>query len=507
MGARQLIYNALGGMATRLEQRGRIKAEIHSQHQRSANRPHRARKSYSAAVNSRLTADWNAPDITADEAIHRALVPTRSRSRDLARNNDYAKRFFSLIRTNVIGHQGIRLQVRAKNSSGTGYDKGANDLLEAGFKDWGKVGSCTTCGTKSWRDVQNLVVDSMARDGEILIKFVAPWEHNKYGFALQILEGDGLDHDKNEKLKNGSIRLGVQRNNLNRITHYWIKGTDGVSKPYPAAEFLHLFRSERADQSRGMPETATPAVRLKQIDAHEEAHVVASRIGASKMGFFTSGDGESYTGDDEDGDEGDKDIITEAEPGTFEQLPEGVKFEAWDPQFPVSTFADFEKAVLRGIASGLGVSYHSLANDLEGVNYSSIRQGELTDRNTWQDIQAWLVEHLCQPVYEMWLSWALLTAAVPLPYGKIDKFNAAIWRPRGWAWIDPLKESRAAENDVKNGFKSIYDVCAERGVDFDEVMEQNKRAREKAEAEGFTLPFWEVKPDATQANPATNPGN
>jgi lambda family phage portal protein len=503
MSARQFIYNALGGLANRLEQRGRERSQTQD---RPRSRPAQ-RRSYTAAANTRLTADWKVSDITADEAVHRGLTQTRARSRDLARNNDYAKRYFSLVRTNTIGHQGIRLQVRAKNSNGDGFDKGANDLLEAAWKDWGKVGNCTTCGTKSWRDVQNLTVDSMARDGEFLIKFVAPWKHNKYGFALQLLEGDVIDIDKNEKLKSGSIRLGVQRDELERITHYWLKGKDGYSKPYPAREFIHLFRGDRADQSRGMPETATPAARLKQIDAHEEAHVIASRIGASKMGFFTSGDGDSYTGDDEDGEEGDRDIITEAEPGVFEQLPEGVNFQAWDPQFPVSTFADFEKAVLRGIASGLGVSYHSLANDLEGVNYSSIRQGELTDRNVWQDLQYWLVEHLCQPVYEAWLSMALLTQAVPLPFGKIEKFSAAVWRPRGWAWIDPLKESKAAENDVKNGFKSIYDVCAERGHDFDEIMEQNKRARDKAEAEGFTLPFWEVKPDAHQVDTGTNPGN
>jgi len=490
MAFRDAIHTTLGNMATRLEHRGQNRTASKMADNKPMTR-RKARRAYTSGTNSRLTGEWAAPDITADEAIFRNLVVTRSRSRDLARNNDYAKRFFSLIRTNVIGHQGIRLQVRAKNSNGQGYDKGANDKLELAWKDWGQVGSCTTCGTKSWRDVQNQVVDGMARDGEILIKFVAPWKHNKYGFALQIIEADQLDISKNETLRSGgSIRLGVQRDGSDRVTHYWITGKDGFSKPYPAAEFLHLFRGDRVGQSRGMPETSTPAARLKQIDAHEEAHVVASRLGASKMGFFTSPDGDTYTGEDVDGEEDDHDIITEAEPGTFEQLPDGVNFTPWDPQFPVSTFADFEKAVLRGIASGLGVSYHSLANDLEGVNYSSIRQGELTDRNTWQDLQAWLIEHLCQPIYKSWLSYALLTDAINLPFGKIDKFNAAIWRPRGWSWVDPLKESKAAKNDVECGFKSIYDVCAERGMDFDEVMEQNKRAREKAEAEGFVLPFW-----------------
>ena len=490
--ARRAIYNTLGFVADRLTQRGQQRTAT-----RTPGRTTRtARKSYSAGSVSRLTSDWNISDKSADEAIHPNLTRMRGRSRDLARNNDYAKRYFNLLKTNVIGHQGIRLQVRAKNKKGK-FDKKANRLIEKAWKEWGKVGSCTTCGLFSWLDVQNLIIEAVGRDGEILVKMVGGWTGNKFGFAIQLIEAENLDADKNANLPgNISIRMGVQRDSYKRVTHYWIKQADGTSKPEPAADILHIYRPDRAGQSRGVPETAAPATRLKQIDAHEEAHVVASRIGASKMGFFTSKNGAEYGGEDDDETEDDE-LIMEAEPGTFEQLPKDVEFQSWDPQYPVATFADFESAVLRGIASGLNVSYVTLANDLKGVSYSSIRQGELSDRDFWRVLQTWMIEHVCQLIFEEWIKWALLHNAVDLPYSGIEQYKATAWRPRGWAWIDPLKESKASENDSKNQFKAIQEIAAERGYDFEEILEDTRRAKELAKEYGVVIPSLtteELKP-------------
>ena len=59
------------------------------------------------------------------------------------------------------------------------------------------------------------------------------------------------------------------------------------------------------------------------------------------------------------------------EAGSFVSLPNGVDFKAFDPDHPTSQFESFVKSILRQIASGLNVPYNELANDLEGVSYSS----------------------------------------------------------------------------------------------------------------------------------------
>src|SRR5262245_12012459 len=133
----------------------------------------------------------------------------------------------------------------------------------------------------------------------------------------------------------------------------------------------------------------------------------------------------------------------EVSPGQFEALPTGFEFEAFDPQHPTQGFPFFVKACLRGIASGFGVSSNTLANDLEGVNLSTIRAGVLVEREECKAIQGWFIEQFCEPVFEAWLAWQLcVTLALPLPIAKLDKFNDPDWKPRRWPWVDPLKDVR-----------------------------------------------------------------
>ena len=133
-----------------------------------------------------------------------------------------------------------------------------------------------------------------------------------------------------------------------------------------------------------------------------------------------------------------------AQAGVFEQLPQGMDFKAFDPTHPTSAFDSFTTSVLRSIASGLNISYHSLSNDLTSVNYSSIRQGALEDRSMYQIYQQFVIEHFVNPVFQSWLEMAISTGYINLPISKFDKFARAInYIPRSFAWIDPLKEMQA----------------------------------------------------------------
>ena len=251
----------------------------------------------------------------------------------------------------------------------------------------------------------------------------------------------------------------------------------------PAVDVIHGYVNERAGQVRGIPWATTAMARLHQLGAYEESELVAARVSAAKMGFFTSSDADGYTGEDYE----DYSPIMNAEPGTFEQLPQGMSFQTFDPDHPTTAFKDFEKAMLRGISSGLNVSYASLSNDLESVNYSSIRQGALDERDQYRVMQRWLTDHFLQPVYEAWLEEQLTRGLFDpqLPIRKADKFKVAEWRPRGWQWIDPNKEVQANIEAVKNGFKTLADVAGESGRDSAQLLE--KLAAEKADAEALGL--------------------
>lgn len=258
---------------------------------------------------------------------------------------------------------------------------------------------------------------------------------------------------------------------------------------------------ERPSQSRGVPWMHSAMTRLNMLGGYEEAELIAARVGASKMGFFVSPDGAGYTGQDEE----DGAPIMEADPGTFEQLPSGMDFRTFDPEHPVTAFSDFEKAILRGIASGLDISYNTLANDLEGINFSSIRHGSLEDRDTYRMLQRWVIEHFCEEVFEDWLLMSMTTGRITLPITKFDKFNAPVWRARGWSWVDPLKDIQANNLAVEQGTKTRTMIAAEQGLDIEEVFEQ--LAFEKQLADQYGLKFQSANPAKTPSQDDKNDEN
>jgi lambda family phage portal protein len=443
--------------------------------------PRRPRRAFDAANTGRLFADWLTLPKSADSDIRYTLKAMRARSRDLAQNNDYARRYLDLVAVNVVGPKGITLQVRAREPNGI-LDQVANQQLERAFYDWGKPMSCTVDGRLSWVDCQKVFMDSVVRDGECFVLFVED-NANPYRFRLQFIDPDLIDQDKNDILSNGNlIRMGVEVTPEGRPVAYYVKTRHpddyqtGAAAPVreqriPAERMIHAFRQDRIGQTRGTPWTTTAMTRLKMLGGYEESELVAARISASKMGFFTSEAGDDYQGNGEDGD---GTIRMELQPGTFEQLPAGVEFKPFDPQHPSTAFRDFEKAMLRGIASGLGVSYTSLANDLEAVSYSSIRQGLLEERDFWRTVQFWMIEHFCQPVYERWLRQALDAGVLNLPATKYFKFRSTQWVPRGWQWVDPRNEAEAQITAINAGLMTRTQALAERGLDIEDVLRERQ---------------------------------
>lgn len=349
-----------------------------------------AKRAYAAAMVDRLSKDWRFPETTADVEVFQALRIMRGRSRELMRNDDYLQRFISLLKTNVIGPDGVRLQAGLQRADGT-PDFESNREVERAWLDFTKPRNASISGESSLWELANQLVTSWAIDGEVLYQLIPGWS-NAHRFAIKLIEADHLDLLKNTELAGGNVVImGVERNSYGQRQAYWLLtrhpgdrlahpsgGVHGGVERVPAESIRHFFRPERPGQTRGVPLAVTAMNRLRQLGAYEEAALVAARIGASKMGFYYLDNIGEFAEDEESES---LDVPTEATPGTFEILPEGYRFQDWNPDFPTANFADFEKAILRGIASGLNISYVGLSNNLEGVSYSSIRTGEMMDRD------------------------------------------------------------------------------------------------------------------------------
>ncbi|NBV43025.1 phage portal protein, partial [bacterium] len=239
----------------------------------------------------------------------------------------------------------------------------------------------------------------------------------------------------------------------------------------PAEEVIHGFISDIVGQKRGLPWMATSLYRMKMLHGFEDAALVNARVTASKMGFFEREEG---YGPEEDED---YELTMDVEPGMYRELPPGVRVKEINPQYPNGELAVFSKSMLRGIASGLGVAYNNLANDLEGVNYSSIRQGTLDEREHWKDLQEWFIEALIEPVFEAWLPIALLSGRItvkdkPLKAERLDKYRIVEWQPRRWQWIDPRADVVAAVESKNNLLTSPGQIIRDQGRDPDAVWRE-----------------------------------
>ena len=61
------------------------------------------------------------------------------------------------------------------------------------------------------------------------------------------------------------------------------------------------------------------------------------------------------------------------------------------------------------------------------------------------------------------------------------------WQGRRWQWVDPVKDIEAGERAVALGVKTRRQICAEQGLDFDEVIAQLAVERSLMESVGLPV--------------------
>jgi len=450
------------------------------------------RRMYEGAKVSRLTSDWVTAGTSADAEIKGSLPRLRNRSRQLVRDNDYARQAIRAVKNNVIG-TGIRMQAQVKMQRGGGrLDQTVNDAIENAWTVWGRKGSCNTAGRLCFTDMERLLVGAMAESGEVFVRMVRQqFGNSKVPFALEVIESDLLDdtYTGGSTVDGNEWRMGVELDRWGRPVRYAFltkhpgdasfgPSTTARHRLIPAGEILHLYLQDRPGQTRGVPWLASAIQRLHQVAGYEQAELVRARASSALMGFITSPEGE-LIGDEMYGDE----RVSNFEPGVFKYLAPGESVTVPQLDAPDGQLEPFLRAMLRAMAAGLGCSYETISRDFSQTNYSSSRLSLLEDRENWKALQYFMVENFHRPVFEAWLEMAVLSGALNLPAYETDpeRYRAVRWMPRGWAWVDPAKEVEAYKMAVRCGFKTQADVVAEQGGDLEELLLARKAEVDRAE--------------------------
>jgi lambda family phage portal protein len=442
----------------------------------AAKAPSMARRNFAAAQVGRLTFDWATSILSRDQKLWTDLRKLRSRARELADNDPTAAKFLSLCVANVIGKHGVTMQPKVKNLRGDKLADALNAQIKAEWHLWRQKGNCTLDGKLSFDELERLLIRTAAMDGEFLV--IEKVVNNPWGFALQHMDMDQLDHTffLEQTTIGTEIRMGVEVDKFRKPVayHLWNRHpNEWTSRPMdrvrvPANIVCHAYLPDSALQTRGVPWMAPAMFQMNMLKGYMEAEIIAARVGACQMGIISDdkGSGE-YKGEgvNEDGT-----INMEATPGGFLQIGSN-KFDTFKPEHPNTAFGNFVKEVKRGIASSLGVSYNSLAEDLENVNFSSIRAGLLNERDMWRVRQRWMIEVFHKPVFRAWLASAVLAGRIDLSVRDEDEVaEQCHWHPRGWPWVDPVKDQQSNALGVQNGFTTRQRLLGEQGYDLEDTL-------------------------------------
>ena len=468
---------------------------------------------FAAARVDRMTADWFATANSINQELQTDLDLLRRRGRELVHNNDYAAKFVDMVQNNVVGPVGVRLQARVEDSPGK-PDRMANAAIEAAWAEWSQAADVT--GHMSFADLCRSIMGSLPSDGEFLVRIVKGADAgNRFNFALQVIDVDRIDTTFNGSHNGNTVIMGVEVNDYRRpvaLHLFEAHPSDGARSSrrrvrVSTDETLHRFKVTRAEQVRGIPWMAPGMLSLHHLGGFMLSALLAAEHGANHYGFFTTPDGMAPIGQQENGQQ-----ITTSQPGTYDTLPQGVQFQPHESKYPNEVFGPFAKTCLQRIATGWGVAYHSLANDLEGVSFSSIRSGTLEERDRWTKDQEWFIGCFVEPVYRQWLQMALLSGAITMPNGsalpasKAAKFARHEWQARRWEWVDPQADMNAKILAVKAGLMAPQDLCASMGYDYEDTIKAIGEAQKLAAEFGVSLTAYDGAPGAqTAANAGAQP--
>ena len=477
---------------------------------------------YSGAEANRLTNNKKPKNQSADSEL---LGPfgadaLRAWSRQLVRDNAYAWGVVDTIVSSVVGC-GITAQSQFETPEGLDIEP-VNEKRDKAWSDWCEV--CDVNGRLTFEEIQQLAQREMVEAGEVLIHLVRTPRDTYRGIyrpvplALELIEADRLatDRDTYKINRQGGNKIvrGVELDELGKPLAYWIYpehpngpyATRAIPERIDAKEIIHLYRMDRIGQSRGVSWFAPVLSWLRDLGVYVDNEIQASAV-ASCFGVAIKTEGRAGSGlmpsTDEDSTDDNGNSFEYLEPAMVVRLRPGESVESINPGRPNSASEPWINLMLRGISVGTGLSYEVVSRNYSGTSYSSSRTSMLEDRRRFRRWQRYLVNHLCQPIWDAFCDQAATAGVDGFPSMSeilADRRTATAveWQTPAWEWVDPQSEQSASDAAL-NSYQSTYqDELGQRGKNWRNVFYQRaKEERLKRQLGLVTADMASI--DATQA--------
>ena len=441
-----------------------LKQFRHRSRRRRPSGPRFLRGRYDASVTSPDNRrHWaNADGLSASAANSREVRRIlRERARYEIANNSYAKGITLTLANDVIG-TGPRLQLLTPDAS-------ANRSIERAFSRWAqKIGLAEKLRTMRM---------AQTTDGEAFAVLVSnPALDNSVQLDLRLIEADQVTTPEPSLDPTASAVDGIVFDDQGNPVEYHILRThpgDGDAPlvqdfdRVPADSVIHLFRTDRPGQQRGIPEITSALPLFAMLRDYSLATLDAAKAAAYFAGILytdSPANGEADAVEPLDEIELDRNLLL--------TMPGGWKMSQLRSEHPSATYGEFKREILNEIARCLNMPFNVAAANSSGYNYASGRLDHQTYFKAIRVDQAHLECCVLNRILAAWLDEAsLVPGLLPDGLGPYADWSSQFFFD-GHEHVDPAKEARAQAIRLDSHTTTLADEYARRGQDWETQLQQ-----------------------------------
>ena len=397
------------------------------------------------------------------------------RARQMYYNEPIVRGIIDTLALYAIGPGGISCQARTE-------DEGWNRATEEWFHNWSLA--CDVRGLLNFAGIQRVACKAMLRDNELFILLTESGE----GFPqLQLIEAHRCEtppYLASEKRVSDGVRVNAQ----GRPLSYYIRtGDTDKHAEVQAADVIVLAERDRPDELRSISRLVTCLNHFQdRAELIEYSMLAAKRAGA--IGLALEGQGTtSFFGPETTNDDG---LTTDKvlSGGAIWNLPPGKTIKEIKDDRPSQNLQEFQNIFVRDACIGLGVPVSFV--QMESLSGPTQRAVLAQAQRRIDEISETMIQQLVARVRLWALAKAIKRGDLTPPRG-MDRWWQAVYQTTKRTTIDAGRDSAADREDFKLGIRTLADISAERGKDWQEIVDQRVKEqvyiRQKAAEAGVDL--------------------
>lgn len=464
---------------------------------------------------------WNPSHGSADRDTVLSLPLLRARSRDLVRNVPVGSAAILSMTTNVVG-TGIKVRPRI-NAELLGITQEEADIWQARaralFDLWGSSKNCDAERKNNFPQLQDLALRTMLVAGDCFV--LTPFRYtpaSPFGLTVKLLDGDRCQNPTGS-LESDQLAGGVEVDEFGApiAYHFTTKPENGLAGDFVSADtvrvpafgdttgrplVLHLFKTDRPDQRRGVPWLAPVIEVIKQQGRYQDAEIMAAVVSGMFTVFVKTPTGApDWEGNVPERERAGIPVGRESvdlKYGGVVDLADGEDVSFANPSRPNPNYDPFVNSIFREIGAGLGVPYEVMLKYFSS-SYTAARAAFMEGWKTFRRSRMDLAVDFLQPVYETALMEFISLGLLQAPGFFEDPLRRALWSQAIWVGdapgqLDPLKETQAQKLQVDEQFKDRDTATTEiNGGDYQRTVHALARERDIRKAAGLDEPGEVIK--------------